>query len=221
MTEYANGEIPLSELRETVIGGHLRRSASIDADSMALAFATDFHRSLRATDTYRPIEDQWELWNGPKHDLAAYPGTSVHGEGRAVDFASNIPVHTSAEHKWMDENAGRYGFVNPDWAKAPTRFEPWHWEHVRPATVRHRINRPWLAVGEVGLGSRGAEVASLQSFLNRIYPDLPSIPVDGDFGMATYARLRRFQIRRGILKHGVVTWWTRVLLRRRGWSWTK
>lgn len=205
---YPNGKFPASALRDTVIGGRLVPDAARDADSMALAFASHFYRSLTATDTYRTLEAQQRL-AVEKPNLAARPGTSVHGLGRAVDFASNVPNATSVEQRWMDEKAGRYGFVNPAWAKVASRFEPWHWEHVRRARVRHTINRPR---GEsMGLGSAGADVLRLQEDLNRIYRGHNiRITEDGKYGMGTYALVRRFQRARGlVLKTGVVGKWTR------------
>lgn len=200
---YPNGQYPDSALRDTVIGGRLVPAASRDADSMALAFASHFYRSLTATDTYRTIEAQRRL-AVEKPNLAAEPGTSVHGFGEAVDFASNVPNASSVEHRWMEENGGRYGWVNPAWAKVASRFEPWHYEHVRRARVRHAINRP--RGSSIGLGSSGPEVLRLQEDLNRVYRGHGiRITEDGRYGMGTYALVRRFQRARGILlKTGVV-----------------
>jgi LAS superfamily LD-carboxypeptidase LdcB len=64
-------------------------------------------------------------------DLAAVPGTSVHGWGRAVDFedAGGELTFSSAGYQWLKANAARFGFVHPAWAE-PGRpsSEPWHWE---------------------------------------------------------------------------------------------
>lgn len=61
----------------------------------------------------------------------ARAGRSNHGWGRAVDFStgSRILSCRDAGFFWLQENAGRFGWVNPGWAHCgrPTR-EPWHWE---------------------------------------------------------------------------------------------
>ena len=56
---------------------------------------------------------------------AAKPGTSKHEVGLAVD----IPVAgATARHRWLKENAQRYGFVDN------VSSEPWHWEY-RPSLI--------------------------------------------------------------------------------------
>jgi hypothetical protein len=65
-------------------------------------------------------------------DLAAVPGTSVHGWGRAVDFedAGGELTFTSAGYRWLKANAARFGFVHPSWAEpGQSSSEAWHWEH--------------------------------------------------------------------------------------------
>jgi LAS superfamily LD-carboxypeptidase LdcB len=39
-------------------------------------------------------------------------------------------TYSSATYKWLTENAGRYGWVNPEWAvqRGSGMDEPWHWE---------------------------------------------------------------------------------------------
>lgn len=65
--------------------------------------------------------------------FAAVPGTSIHGWGKAVDFADQGGELTfsSVGYQWLTAHAGTYCFVHPAWAQpngsAP---EPWHWEWV-------------------------------------------------------------------------------------------
>jgi LAS superfamily LD-carboxypeptidase LdcB len=63
--------------------------------------------------------------------LAAVPGTSRHGLGRAVDFQDQQGelTFTSPGYVWLVWHAPRYGFHHPAWA-APDQPdpEPWHWE---------------------------------------------------------------------------------------------
>lgn len=62
----------------------------------------------------------------------ATPSRSNHGWGRAVDF--EIRNRTmgcgDAAFRWLQENAGEFGWIHPDWAQCnrETR-EPWHWEY--------------------------------------------------------------------------------------------
>ena len=65
-----------------------------------------------------------------KPGLAAVPGTSNHGWALAVDLCGGINIAGSAQWRWMTANAGRFGFVQPDWAgPAGEKPEPWHWEY--------------------------------------------------------------------------------------------
>ncbi|HSO96488.1 MAG TPA: M15 family metallopeptidase [Acidimicrobiia bacterium] len=65
--------------------------------------------------------------------FAAVPGTSVHGWGKAVDFADRNGELTfsSVGYQWLTAHASAFCFVHPPWAQpngsAP---EPWHWEAV-------------------------------------------------------------------------------------------
>lgn len=59
------------------------------------------------------------------------------------------------------------------------------------------------------LGSTGDEVRHLQQVLNRWYPGMSPLIVDGDFGVATKARVMYFQGRAGLTADGIVgpkTW---------------
>jgi hypothetical protein len=64
--------------------------------------------------------------------MAAVPGTSIHGWGRAVDFedAGGELTFDSPGHLWLKANAARFGFVHPAWAEpGQPSAEAWHWEH--------------------------------------------------------------------------------------------
>lgn len=66
-------------------------------------------------------------------DMAAVPGTSVHGWGRAVDFEDGAGELTfsSTGYQWLQANAARFGFVHPAWAEPwGSSPEAWHWEHA-------------------------------------------------------------------------------------------
>ena len=56
--------------------------------------------------------------------MAALPGTSNHGWGKAVDLGEpGGMTFTSPGHRWLSANAGTYGFVG-------LSFEAWHWSYV-------------------------------------------------------------------------------------------
>lgn len=123
---HANGHIP-AEAMVDIGGGHrLEKNASKDWNRMVAAAERDGVH-IGVTDSYRDYDAQVDVRKRKGHIVAtATPGTSNHGWGRALD----IDVNDRATLQWLNQNAGKYGFVNPDWAKkAGKSYEPWHWEY--------------------------------------------------------------------------------------------
>ncbi len=127
---YPNGLIPPSALCEIGVSGHrLRCDAAAAWRAMAAAFAADMGGRLCITDSYRTYAGQVRLY-GQKPALAAVPGTSNHGWGLAVDLCGGIESFGTPAYRWMTANAGRFGWVHPQWADPGNgREEPWHWEY--------------------------------------------------------------------------------------------
>lgn len=110
-------------------------------EAMVAAARTAGHKHplLLPTSGYRSTARQAELW---KKALAKYgtetearkwvakPGGSAHHSGRALDLylgtknnkESVSLQRQTAVFKWLQENAGNFGFY-------PYQAEPWHWEH--------------------------------------------------------------------------------------------
>lgn len=69
---------------------------------------------------------QYAIYQEPPnscHPPTAYPGTSMHEQGLAIDFTwngSTISSHGSPAWQWLNAHAATYGFYN-----LPS--EPWHW----------------------------------------------------------------------------------------------
>jgi cell wall-associated NlpC family hydrolase len=128
---YPNGLIPPSAMCPLGASGHtLRCDAAAAYRAMSGAFAGAFGTSLCITDSYRSYAGQVRLY-GQKPALAAVPGTSNHGWGLAVDLCGGIERFGTPQYDWMTANAGRFGFLHPDWAEpGHGREEPWHWEYA-------------------------------------------------------------------------------------------
>jgi peptidoglycan hydrolase-like protein with peptidoglycan-binding domain len=201
-----NGRLPLNSLTKTVIGGRLRDDAAASADRLALAFYKHFNKPLVATDTYRDYDAQVAVKKA-KGPYAAVPGTSNHGWGVAVDYSSRINIDTSAEHRWMEKNAGAYGWENPLWARNATTadgmYEPWHWEYSSSRDKKKSAAAVRVpGAGEIGFGQSGAKVREVQELLKaRGYK---KIVIDGKFGMGTGAMVASFQKKRKLKQDGVV-----------------
>jgi cell wall-associated NlpC family hydrolase len=128
---YPNGLIPPSAMCPLGVAGHsLRCDAAAAYRAMSAAYAASFGSPICITDSYRTYASQVRLY-GQKPNLAAVPGTSNHGWGLAVDLCGGIENYGTAPYQWMKANAGRFGFLHPDWAEPGNgREEPWHWEYA-------------------------------------------------------------------------------------------
>ncbi len=126
---YRNGRIPRNALTDVGNGHRMYGDAARSYVQMRDAARRD-GVNLRLTDSYRSYDAQVDVArrkgiygvrqpNG-RLGLAARPGTSNHGLGRAVD----INVNDSRTLRWLQNNASRFGFRT-------IPREPWHWEYRR------------------------------------------------------------------------------------------
>ena len=127
---YPNGEWPASALCGLPGGGHsLRPDAAEAFVRLSFSFVAAFGGPPCLTDSYRSYGEQRRVAR-TKPGLAARAGTSTHGDGEAVDLCGGAEVFGSPVHVWLREHGPRFGWDNPDWARADgSRPEPWHWEY--------------------------------------------------------------------------------------------
>ena len=96
---------------------------------MNAAFRKQFGYDMKINEGGRTRARQQQLYNlykSGRGNLAARPGTSLHESGRAIDLGGAFQNAGSREHRWLQANAGRWGFK---WTgKNFKQFEPWHWE---------------------------------------------------------------------------------------------
>lgn len=158
--ETTNGEVPDSLMKElpsilttkykgntlTSDGGKVRLLTPImrNLEKMLVVYERDNPGvSLKINSAYRTYPDQvrvrneWEA-KGDQNS-AAYPGTSNHGFGRAVDFANGNGARLTPsmqQYKWLKANAALYGFKLIDSVKKgrTEAWEAWHWQDTRPFT---------------------------------------------------------------------------------------
>jgi LAS superfamily LD-carboxypeptidase LdcB len=131
-----NGMMPNSMLCNLWDGQHqLRADAAISFAKLNVAYQQAFGHSICVSDAYRNLSQQYAV-KRERGGLAATPGTSVHGLGRAVDLCDAMQNGTTT-YRWLTDNAPRYGWTNPDWALpgGDGPHEPWHWEfHAQTGT---------------------------------------------------------------------------------------
>lgn len=129
--DYDNGRVPADELAPIPwSSAHALRPDAVAAlTDLNNAYRAEFGRNMAITSSYRPYGEQVRL-KDLLGGFAATPGTSNHGWALAVDLGDGVNSYYSITHVWMKQNAGRYGFVQPDWAELGGTGppEPWHWE---------------------------------------------------------------------------------------------
>jgi len=130
---YSNGQIPTSALAKVPVGvgqPYLRPDAAAAYNDFSAAFRSKFGKSLSITEAYRDLARQqalWEAYQNGTGNLAAKPGTSVHGWALACDFGSNVNNAGSAEKVWANANGPKFGWQpKGDGFSSP---EPWHFEY--------------------------------------------------------------------------------------------
>ena len=128
---YANGFLPSSALCPLwdAPGHRLSTAAAAAFNRMTKAYAASHGRGLCVTDSYRTYSEQVSVYHR-KPGLAATPGTSQHGWGKAVDLCGGVERFGSAAYRWLQDNAGQFGWYHPAWAQpGGSKPEAWHWEY--------------------------------------------------------------------------------------------
>lgn len=112
----------------------LRCEAANGFENLNQAYKQRFGTEMKLVGGYRSYSAQVAI-KAQKGHYAATPGKSNHGWGMAVDIHANTHGGTgSTKHNWLRENAPKYGWQWPSWARTskPGPYEPWHWEYVGP-----------------------------------------------------------------------------------------
>ena len=109
-------------------GQRLRADAAAAFNRLSEDHAATVGGPLCVTDSYRSYSEQVAVYQS-RPGLAAVPGTSEHGWGKATDLCGGIEEAGTAASRWMQANAGRFNFFHPSWAEpSGSKPEPWHWE---------------------------------------------------------------------------------------------
>jgi len=136
--------------RASLYGTKLLADIVPDFEGLAAAFYEanlTKERKIQAS-SFRTYQGQIDIYEDPtkikkrtkadgteyEDHLGAYPGTSKHGWGVAIDIntrdKNGIRGFNSNVYKWMLQNAGRFNFHSPNWARINgSKPESWHFEH--------------------------------------------------------------------------------------------
>jgi len=146
-----NGKIPEGLLGKTNAGTKIIKDLVPGWNKLEKAyydrfgFKLGYGAGIRSYQTQIDVKVRWTKKGLPNY--AATPGTSNHGWGMAIDIkvrnakgekveghGKTHPGYDTVTYKWMMENASKFGFHNPSWARKTSRkgpYEPWHWEAIR------------------------------------------------------------------------------------------
>ena len=120
-----NGRLDSGSL-QSIDGGHKLQPAAAEAYKSMVEAARQEGINWSITDSYRTYDEQVKLAQQKglysQGGLAAYPGTSNHGWGTALDLGGGAQESGSKQNKWLQEHAGEFGF-------STIPREPWHWEY--------------------------------------------------------------------------------------------
>lgn len=123
---YSNGQIPKSSLY-SIPGGYLEKDAAIAWRAMRSYIAQKTGLYIKPggpISSYRSLAEQrhmWSLYQSGKGNVAAVPGTSNHGWGKAVD--EPVYSHQQAILKY----GPKFGWSHAEGARVG---EPWHFTYT-------------------------------------------------------------------------------------------
>lgn len=133
---HTNGSLPANLLVEVTPQCQVYAPVAPYLRAMLDAAHRDGVR-LQPVECYRPYELQffwrWYWCTKGACQMAAVPGTSIHGWGKAADFRdqNGSLTFSSPGFGWLQANAWRYGWNHPGWAaQGQPAAEAWHWEWV-------------------------------------------------------------------------------------------
>lgn len=187
-----NGALPQSALRPIGGGYFLAPGAAAAFLAMSAEARLKYGTNIYVHAAYRSYAVQvyfWRLYQSGRGNLAAFPGTSNHGWGLAIDLASR------RMREIVDQIGAKYGW-SKRWSDAPSEW--WH--------IRWRAGI-WESDPVLRFGDHGRAVRRLQSELRA--RGFKSVAVTGSFGRATLSAVKRFQAAHHLAHDGVVgpsTW---------------
>ena len=128
--KFSNGQLPENELVSIGSGHKLHKTVASQFKAMMEAAKRDGYplgSAFKINSSYRSYQRQKELYASLGPGTAAFPGTSNHGLGLAVDL-----WYTDNAYKWLKKNASVFGFRQiPGYeTNNPNGHEAWHWENV-------------------------------------------------------------------------------------------
>lgn len=199
---FSNGRASRSSLARITVAAngqqaYLRKDAARAFMAMNAESVRRYGVTLRVTSArtaYRPLADQWYFWNlyrSGRGALAAYPGTSNHGLGIAVDLAS------PQMRRIVDAIGAKYGW-SKSWSDAPSE-----WWHIRWRPGNYSAVSHYRPTRTLRLGMRGKDVRKVKAMLHT-RGFLKGKIRSSFFNVATRRAVRAFQKANHLKADGIV-----------------
>ena len=209
----ANGRLRANELSTIAGGGRLAVPAARSWNAFARMMKAEHGFSVQVNDSYRPLGargdlaagrwSQWAAWERYQQggNLAARPGTSNHGLGRALDLAPDT-ISAVASH------GDKFG-----WNHAHTDAPSESWHHLwLDSQTDHKLVARWSTVqagDSLAPGDRGPGVKAMKQRLKAwgAWPVLWRI--DDRYAGRTILAVKAFQKAHHLTADGLVgpsTW---------------
>lgn len=197
---YRNGQFPASALRSIGNGLYLAQAAALAWLALNAASHRRYGVGIRARTAYRNLALQWYFWRlyiSGRGNLAAYPGTSNHGWGIAVD------LYSTGDRSRLNAIGAPFGWSKA-WSDAPGE-----WWHIR---YRSGIWSGKIPFRTMHFGMHGSDVKRQQKRLRHI--GYTSVKTTGYFGKATRRAVKLFQKKHKLHIDGVIGPKTARILKR-------
>jgi hypothetical protein len=148
-----------------------------------------------------------------------FGNTDNDSEVEGWDFSKDRPsssdkshlwhIHISVHRQWINSAAAMQAILS---ILSGQSLADWKKETGQPAPAKAATPTPAPASTDLGKGSKGAAVKTLQAGLNRIFPSYSKLKVDGEYGANTEAVVKEFQRRAKLAVTGKVDARTRAQL---------
>lgn len=198
----SNGNLPNSML-SPIPGGKLRKDAALHWNAMRKDILSKTGLAICPVGprgSYRSLYWQkyfWSLYQSGQGNLAAYPGTSNHGLGLAVDVA------TPQMAELINKYGAKYGWQKA-WSDAPSE-----WWHFRWREGNYGIKAVSEKYPVIKRGAKGTPVKRLEVYLRAAGYLKPQHKVGGVYNIWIRRAVWRFQRAAGLKANGIVdkkTW---------------
>lgn len=186
----SNGHLPASSLK-AIPGGQLSHAAALRWLAMRQYIGLKhgvWIAPLGPNSSYRPYSRQqyyWHLYQTGQGNVAAYPGTSNHGWGNAVDVATTTMAY------YISKYGSKFGWSHAEGARVG---EWWHYTYVGGGSTKIGPSAAQKKA-RLGVWMPGRDVVrdsgNINTNVTRDFQKVHELSVDGRIGPKTWAALKK------------------------------